>query len=129
MSPRDQELFTYVAADRLVALGYERGRDGPPPTRTELLRHRVVNGTGRTVNFVKHRLITERGHELRYVVQRRRTNAVRSFAASGWRRAGGGHETIPHPTSGGGIVIDLRDHLVRADVEHRAAPDPPQPNT
>jgi hypothetical protein len=81
MSRRDLELFEYAAGDWLEILGYDRGPVGPAPTRAELFKSRVTNGAGRTSNFVKHRLITERGHELRYVLRRKRDNAMRKVSA------------------------------------------------
>lgn len=75
MSPWDLMVFEEVAGPALDALGYERGSRRPRPSPTAwklwLLGWSWHDRTLRLVNFVRLRLVQERGRELRYVVTRR----------------------------------------------------------
>jgi hypothetical protein len=73
MSVRDQRIFAALAGDELRALGYEVGPGGV--TDISPLQERwfhVQNETLRNVNFLRLRLVQERGRELRLALARRR---------------------------------------------------------
>lgn len=74
MSERDQRVFAAVAGPELAAWGYDLGEhvDGPLPVLgVAATRYRLQNSSRRAVNFVKLRLVQERGRELRYVARRK----------------------------------------------------------
>jgi hypothetical protein len=68
MSPRDQRVFSSVAGDELKALGYEAvDADGAPSAWLYVAHDAAMRG----VNFVKLRVVQERGREIRYVLKRK----------------------------------------------------------
>lgn len=72
MSERDQRVFLAAAGNELRLLGYDTA--GLEPAEVLPLRRRIYGATNfarRLVNFVKLRIVTERGAELRYVIKRR----------------------------------------------------------
>jgi Sulfotransferase family len=69
MSPHDQRTFESVAGAELRELGYEtRGGAASPALVPAYAAH---DATMRTVNFVRLRLVQERGREVRQVVRRK----------------------------------------------------------
>ena len=73
MRGRDQRIFAALAGDELRALGYEPGPGGV--TDISPLQERwfhVQNEALRNVNFLRLRLVQERGRELRLALARRR---------------------------------------------------------
>jgi Sulfotransferase family len=73
MSVRDQRIFAALAGDELRALGYEPGPGGV--TDISPLQERwfhVQNETLRNINFLRLRLVQERGREFRFALARRR---------------------------------------------------------
>ena len=70
MPPRDQRTFAALAGDELAAHGYEPRPSEPvsPPRARWLHRHNQVM---RNVNFVRLRVVQERGRELRLALMRR----------------------------------------------------------
>jgi hypothetical protein len=73
MSVRDQRIFAALAGDELRALGYPVGPGGV--TDISPLQERwfhLQNETLRNVNFLRLRLVQERGRELRLALARRR---------------------------------------------------------
>jgi hypothetical protein len=72
MPPRDQRVFAALAGDELARLGYRvpaRPAPAVPPLQARVYeRH---NELMRTVNFVKLRVVQERGRELRLALRRR----------------------------------------------------------
>ncbi len=73
MSPQQQRVFTAVAGRELELLGYEAGREAGPDdglgARAGL--YRAHDGALRAANFVRLRLIQERGREVGYAIRRR----------------------------------------------------------
>ncbi len=71
MPLRDQRIFASLAGPELSALGYVPGPGRPPlaPWQERLLHWH--NQTMRQVNFVRLRVIQERGRELRFALERR----------------------------------------------------------
>lgn len=68
MSSRDQRVFSSVAGAELEALGYEPVEaDGVPRAWPYAAHDAVMRG----VNFVKLRVVQERGREIRYVLKRK----------------------------------------------------------
>ena len=75
MSPDDQRVFDQVAGAQLERMGYERTpAEGSVSTR-EVARYRAHDAAVRGVNFVKLRLIQERGREVGYVLKRKLARA------------------------------------------------------
>ncbi len=73
MSTRDQRIFSALAGDELRALGYETGPGGV--TDISPLQERwfhLQNEALRNVNFLRLRLVQERGREFRLALARRR---------------------------------------------------------
>lgn len=73
MTPREQALFVEVAGTELQAHAYELGPNAAAartPARNGML-FQAHNFALRLVNFVKLRLVQERGRELRYVLRRK----------------------------------------------------------
>jgi hypothetical protein len=73
MRPRDQRIFCALAGDELRALGYEVGPGGV--TDISPLQERwfhLQNETLRNVNFLRLRIVQERGREFRLALARRR---------------------------------------------------------
>ncbi|MDP9376889.1 MAG: sulfotransferase [Actinomycetota bacterium] len=81
MTPRDQAIFASLADAELQELGYE-----VTPTRAPSLSDRQVrrlhlhNEFMRNVNFLKLRLVQERGREFRFALQRRLQDSTRRSA-------------------------------------------------
>ncbi len=78
MTGRAQAVFAAVAGPQLERLGYDLGATTPAPTRLDYLGYRSIDVIARFRNFVRHRLVTERGHELRYVLRRKFRRLVHS---------------------------------------------------
>jgi hypothetical protein len=78
MSPRAQRLFAALAGDELAAHGYEVAA-GPAPAPSPLRERafRWHNELMRNVNFLRLRLVQERGRELRHALERRRRDPAR----------------------------------------------------
>jgi hypothetical protein len=78
MSPHDQRIFAALAGAELAELGYPVDRAGglvPSPRRARWYhRH---NQLMRNVNFLRLRLVQERGRELRFAVMRRLRDPVK----------------------------------------------------
>ncbi len=71
MPVRDQRIFASLAGPELLASGYEPGAGRPPlASWQERLLH-WHNQTMRQVNFVRLRVVQERGRELRFALERR----------------------------------------------------------
>jgi hypothetical protein len=73
MSARDQRIFSALAGEELGALGYDVGPGGV--TDISPLQERwfhLQNETWRNINFLRLRLIQERGREFRFALARRR---------------------------------------------------------
>jgi len=73
MRPRDQRIFAALAGSELAALGYEVGPGGV--TDISPLQERwfhLQNETLRNVNFLRLRIVQERGREFRLALARRR---------------------------------------------------------
>jgi hypothetical protein len=70
MSPRAQRVFAALAGDELARLGYEVGEAAAPSPRQERWFH-YQNELMRNVNFLRLRLVQERGRELRLALARR----------------------------------------------------------
>lgn len=75
LSPRAQRLFAAVAGSELEELGYEPGPAGRMPASAPL--YAGHDAVFRLVNFVRLRLLQERGRELRYVLRRKLAGALR----------------------------------------------------
>jgi hypothetical protein len=74
MSEHDQRVFLAAAGEELALHGYDLGGLEPATvTPMQQRRYGLANFARRLVNFVKLRIITERGAELRWVVARRLT--------------------------------------------------------
>jgi Sulfotransferase family len=71
LSPGDQRLFAAVAGAELEAVGYERGPAPPPVGRGAAGLYAAQDALARVGNFVRLRLVQQRGHELRYVLKRK----------------------------------------------------------
>ena len=72
MSPRRRRVFDAVARRELERMGYDAGdpaADPPLRARTPLLR--AHDAAARAVNFVRLRIIQERGREVGYVARRK----------------------------------------------------------
>ncbi len=70
MSPRSRGVFAALAGDELARHGYEVGEAAPPTARQERWFH-YQNEFMRNVNFLRLRLVQERGRELRFALARR----------------------------------------------------------
>jgi Sulfotransferase family len=70
MSPREQRIFESVAGQELKGLGYEiRGAGRPAGLAAPV--YAAHDTAARVLNFVRLRLLQERGREVRYVVMRK----------------------------------------------------------
>jgi hypothetical protein len=69
LSPRQVEMFEAVAGDELRALGYETG--GAEASRALVPAYAAHDAGLRAVNFVRLRLVQERGREVRHVLKRK----------------------------------------------------------
>jgi hypothetical protein len=70
MSPRDQRTFAFLAGEELIAHGYDPGPSEPVSERRARWLHRQ-NQVLRNVNFIRLRVVQERGRELRFALARR----------------------------------------------------------
>jgi hypothetical protein len=75
MSPRQQRIFDQVAGPQLEAMGYERTRSEGRPGAVEVAGYGAQDAAMRGVNFVRLRLIQERGREVGYVLKRKLARA------------------------------------------------------
>jgi hypothetical protein len=75
MSPRQQRVFDQVAGPQLEAMGYQRTPSEGRPGMAEVAGYRAQDAAMRGVNFVKLRLIQERGREVGYVLKRKLARA------------------------------------------------------
>lgn len=72
MPEQDQRLFLAAAGNELRLHGYDHaGLEPAPPSSLQRRRYEATNFLRRLVNFVRLRVITERGAELRWVIARR----------------------------------------------------------
>jgi hypothetical protein len=69
LSPRQVEVFESVAGNELRALGYETS--GGSPSQTLVPVYAAHDVAMRGVNFVRLRLVQERGREVRHVLKRK----------------------------------------------------------
>ena len=69
MSPHDQRVFESVAGAELRELGYETSGGAASPLLVPA--YAAHDAAMRTVNFVKLRLVQERGREVRQVLRRK----------------------------------------------------------
>jgi Sulfotransferase family len=69
LTPRQVEVFESVAGDELRALGYEM--NGGTASRTLVPAYAAHDAAMRGVNFVRLRLVQERGREVRHVLRRK----------------------------------------------------------
>jgi hypothetical protein len=74
LSERDVSLFASMAARELESLGYEPGPAQPPPVPPAV--YAGHDAAMRVVNFVRLRLVRERGSELRWVLRRKVPRAL-----------------------------------------------------
>jgi hypothetical protein len=70
MTPAQQAVFAAVAGDELRALGYETA-DGAAPPAARAIGYGAHDAAMRAVNFVRLRLLEERGRELSHVLRRK----------------------------------------------------------
>ena len=77
MSPRQQSVFDQVAGPQLERMGYERTTGTGAPGTAEVAGYRVHDAAMRGVNFVRLRLVQERGREVGYVLKRKLARANR----------------------------------------------------
>jgi hypothetical protein len=72
MSPREQRTFESVAGNELRELGYETRSGGAGrATGIAVPAYAAHDAAARVLNFVRLRLVRERGREVRYVVMRK----------------------------------------------------------
>jgi hypothetical protein len=76
MSRRDQRVFAALAGAELEQLGYEAA-DAPAVSPRQARWFRYHNELMRNVNFLRLRLVQERGRELRFALARRLRDPVR----------------------------------------------------
>jgi Sulfotransferase family len=78
MSRRDQRIFAALAGAELERLGYETGAAEAPPVSPRQARFfHLHNELMRNVNFLRLRLVQERGRELRFALARRLRDPVK----------------------------------------------------
>jgi hypothetical protein len=70
MTPAQQAVFAAVASDELRALGYETPEGAAPPA-ARAVAYGAHDAAMRAVNFVRLRVLEERGRELSYVLRRK----------------------------------------------------------
>ncbi len=73
MSAREQALFAGIAGAELAANGYDLGEHAHVPVAlgSRAVLYRLHDSGARARNFVRLRLVQERGRELRYVMRRK----------------------------------------------------------
>jgi hypothetical protein len=78
MSRRDQRVFAALAGAELEQLGYEVGGEGRAEVTPRQARwFRYHNELMRNLNFLRLRLVQERGRELRFALARRLRERVK----------------------------------------------------
>jgi Sulfotransferase family len=78
MGARDRRIFAALAGDELALHGYEvEPAAGPPLSARQERWFRYHNELMRNVNFMRLRLVQERGRELRYALARRLRDPVK----------------------------------------------------
>jgi len=78
MGTRDQRIFAALAGAELAKLGYEvAGGDAPSVSPRQARLFHYHNELMRNVNFLRLRLVQERGRELRLALARRRRDPVK----------------------------------------------------
>ena len=78
MSRRDQRVFAALAGAELEQLGYETGTERAAPVSPREARlFRYHNELMRNINFLRLRLVQERGRELRFALARRLRDPVK----------------------------------------------------
>jgi hypothetical protein len=77
MRPRDQRIFAALAGDELRALGYDVAGGAAAPTPLQERWFRYHNEAMRNVNFLRLRLVQERGREVRFALARRLRDPVK----------------------------------------------------
>ena len=78
MSARDQRIFAALAGAELAQLGYDVGAEAARPLSARQERwFRYHNELMRNVNFLRLRLVQERGRELRFALARRLRDPVK----------------------------------------------------
>jgi hypothetical protein len=78
MSRRDQRIFAALAGAELEQLGYDVATaDAPPVSPREARWFQYHNEVMRNVNFLRLRLVHERGRELRFALARRLRDPVK----------------------------------------------------
>jgi hypothetical protein len=83
MHVRDQRIFAALAGPELARLGYPvPTRPAAPPTAREAGLYRRHNELMRNVNFLRLRLVQERGRELRFALARRLRDPARRQAGA-----------------------------------------------
>ena len=77
MSPREQAVFAAAASEELEFHGYDLGEHAGSVNvgSARSAAYQVTNFGGRLKNFVKLRIVQERGRELRYVAKRKLTRS------------------------------------------------------
>lgn len=75
MSPRQQRVFDQVAGPQLERMGYECTPGEARPGTLEITGYRIHDAALRGVNFVRLRLVQERGREVGYVLKRKLARA------------------------------------------------------
>jgi hypothetical protein len=80
MSPRDQRVFGALAGAELGRLGYEVAAEQTEPSPLQRRWFHYHNELMRNVNFLRLRLVHERGRELRFALQRRLRDPVKRGA-------------------------------------------------
>jgi len=78
MNARDRQIFAALAGAELEQHGYDVAAEDPPPVSARQARwFRYHNELMRNVNFVRLRLVQERGRELRFALARRLRDPVK----------------------------------------------------
>jgi hypothetical protein len=76
MSPAQQRIFASVAGPELERMGYEAG-EAASPLGARVRAYQAHDAAMRVVNFVRLRLVRERGREVGYVLKRKLAGAWR----------------------------------------------------
>ncbi len=71
MTPRQQALFESVAGEELAELGYATGAGRQEAARLPVPAYAAQDAALRVANFVRLRLVQERGREVRHVLRRK----------------------------------------------------------
>jgi hypothetical protein len=76
MSAQQQRIFASIAGPELERMGYEVG-EAAPPLGVKARAYAAHDVGMRVVNFVRLRLVRERGREVGYVLKRKLAGAWR----------------------------------------------------